>query len=118
MKLPAFILLSLMSTFIVEVLVFSFHCAPTTPADPCIMKCEQSSCKKVAKQQSKKKACDANKYFDCPLFSVYTVQPFNSFERWISQIESRYLTIQENNLSDYVHQQWKPPNAISPSRSV
>ena len=110
MKFPAFILLSLMATFIVEVLVFSFHCAPATPANPCIIKCEQSSCKKFAKQQSKKKDCESNKCFECPLFSVYTIQPFNSIERWISQIESSYLTIQENDLSDYVLQQWKPPN--------
>ena len=76
----------------------------------------QGKCKMMAgmmkHNQQKKGKCNSRSCPDCPLFVVTTYKASFSFIIPKSLDKTGYAVMQNNDLSDYHSQQWKPPNTF------
>lgn len=69
--------------------------------------CGQGGCHK-GKDGSKDRG-DGSCCLDCPLCMLVTLKPFFRFEVNRNALSVEYAVMREDNLSDYVRPQWKPP---------
>ncbi|HLK31344.1 MAG TPA: hypothetical protein VKT28_22385 [Puia sp.] len=116
MKFSAAILLIVFAVFTSEKMVLPANCMSNQKVSKCMMCSKAKNMKGTCggmKNKSGKKESATPQCLDCPLCVIMVHQPINHFQANAFTVKREYNIAASESLSDYFHQQWKPPNAPS-----